>query len=89
MVAQRAGLGGNKQQRDNALINWNPSHEDKFVTKTRDQPGPGSFSATRPLGWGNERPWERGWVKLYYRLVPLLRFPRAQHLPVCIHNSTA
>ena len=30
---------------DNALINWDPSHEDKFVTKTRDQP----------------EHWERGW----------------------------
>ena len=27
----------------NTLNNWNPSHEDKFVTKTRDQPEPGSF----------------------------------------------
>ena len=27
---------------DNTLINWVPSHEDKFVTKTRDQPEPGS-----------------------------------------------
>ena len=25
------------------LINWDPSHEDEFVTKTRDQPEPGSF----------------------------------------------
>ena len=35
---------------DNILIIWDPSDEDKFVTKTRDQPGP---------GWGDERPWER------------------------------
>ena len=28
---------------DNTLINWDPSLEDKFVTKTRDQPEPGSF----------------------------------------------
>lgn len=23
------------------MINWDPSHEDKFITKTRDQPEPG------------------------------------------------
>ena len=43
MVAQRAGLGGNKQQRRQYFDKLDPSHEDKFVTKTRDQPEPGSF----------------------------------------------
>ena len=28
---------------DNSLINWDPSHEDEFVTKTHDQPELGSF----------------------------------------------
>ena len=27
---------------DNTVINWDPSREDKFVTKTRDQPEPGT-----------------------------------------------
>ena len=44
--AQRASSG------DNTLINWDPFHEDKFVTKTRDQPEPGSFFP-RSL-WGGE-----------------------------------
>ena len=43
IVAQRAGLGGKNSSGDNTLINWDPSHEDKFVTKTRDQPEPVSF----------------------------------------------
>ena len=44
MVTQKAGLGSNKQQRRQyTWINWDPSHEDKFVTETRDQPEPGSF----------------------------------------------
>ena len=37
---------------DNILKNWNPSHEDKFVTETRDQPEPGSF-IPRSL-WGGQ-----------------------------------
>ena len=52
MVAQRAGLGGNKLPRRQYLINWDPSLEDKFVTKTRDQPEPGSFFAR--FLWGGE-----------------------------------
>ena len=28
---------------DNTLINWDLANEDTFVTKTRDQPEPGSF----------------------------------------------
>ena len=53
MVAQRAGSEEVTNGRgDNTLINWNPSLEDKFVTKTRDQPGPGSFFP-RSL-WGGE-----------------------------------
>ena len=36
----------------NTLINWEPSYEDKFVTKTRDQPKPGSLFP-RSL-WGGE-----------------------------------
>ena len=44
MVAQKAGSEEVTNGRgDNTLINWNPSLEDKFVTKTRDQPEPGSF----------------------------------------------
>ena len=45
---------------DNFLQNWNPSHEDNFVSKTRDQPKPGSFF-DHSLLWEDERPWERGW----------------------------
>ena len=53
MVAQRAGSEEVTNGRgDNTLINWNPSLEDKFVTKTRDQPEPGSFFS-RSL-WGEE-----------------------------------
>ena len=53
MVAQRAGSEEVTNGRgDNTLINWNPSLEDKFVTKTRDQPEPGSFFP-RSL-WGGE-----------------------------------
>ena len=36
----------------NILINWDPSHEDKFVTKTCDQPGRGSFLSCSL--WGGE-----------------------------------
>ena len=44
MVAQKAGSEEVTNGRgDNTLINWNPSLEDKFVTKTCDQPEPGSF----------------------------------------------
>ena len=28
--------------------------------ETRDQPKPGLFSPSLPLGWGDERPWEQG-----------------------------
>ena len=28
---------------DNTMINWDPSHEDNFITKTRHQPVPGSL----------------------------------------------
>ena len=53
MVPQRAGSEEVTNGRgDNTLINWNPSLEDKFVTKTRDQPEPGSFFP-RSL-WGGE-----------------------------------
>ena len=53
MVAQRAGSEEVTNGRgDNTLINWNPSLEDKFVTKTCDQPEPGSFFP-RSL-WGGE-----------------------------------
>ena len=53
MVAQRAGSEEVTNGRgDKTLINWNPSLEDKFVTKTRDQPEPGSFFP-RSL-WGGE-----------------------------------
>ena len=37
---------------NNILKNWDPSHEHKFVTKTRDRPEPGSFFP-RSL-WGGE-----------------------------------
>ena len=37
---------------NNILKSWDPSHEHKFVTKTRDQPEPGSFFP-RSL-WGGE-----------------------------------
>ena len=54
MVAQRAGSEEVTNGRgDNTLINWNPSLEDKFVIKTRDQPEPGSFFP-RSL-WGGRR----------------------------------
>ena len=54
---------------DNTLINWDPSLEDKFITKTRDQPEPGSFfprslrggemkdpgnEVEKLVGWGRE-----------------------------------
>ena len=44
---------------DNFQQNWDPSHEDNFVSKTRDQPKPGSFF-DHSLLWEDERPWERG-----------------------------
>ena len=53
MVAQRASSEEVTNGRgDDTLINWNPSLEDKFVTKTCDQPEPGSFFP-RSL-WGGE-----------------------------------
>ena len=52
MVAQRAGLGGNKRQRRQYFDKLGPSLEDNFFTKTRDQPEPGSFFP-RSL-WGGE-----------------------------------
>ena len=39
-----------RQYSDTEWYERDLSDEDKFVTKTRDQPGP---------GWGDERPWER------------------------------
>ena len=37
---------------NNILKNWDPSHEYKLVTKTRDQPEPGSFFPRS--SWGGE-----------------------------------
>ena len=37
---------------DSTLINLDPSHDDKFVTQTRDQPEPGSFFPCSL--WGGE-----------------------------------
>ena len=37
---------------NNILKNWDPSHEYKFVTKTRDQPEPGFSFPHSP--WGGE-----------------------------------
>ena len=47
---------------NNILKNWNPSHEDKLVTKTRDQPEAGSLFPRSPWGGEMKRPWERGCV---------------------------
>ena len=55
------GLDVTNASGDNFPQNWNPSHEDNFVSKTRDQPKPGSFF-DHSLLWEDERPWERGCV---------------------------
>ena len=59
MVAQIAGFLGNKQQRRQYSGKLDPSHEDKFGTKTLDQPEPGSFFPLSLLGRG-KKPWELG-----------------------------
>ena len=43
MVAQRPGFVGNKKQRRQQSDKLDPYHEDKFATKTRNEPDPGSF----------------------------------------------
>ena len=43
MAAQRPGFLGNKKQRRQQSDKLNSYHEDKFATKTRYEPDPGSF----------------------------------------------
>ena len=51
-VAKRTGFGRNEHQQRQYSDKLKTSHGDKFVTKTRDQPKPGSFFP-RSL-WGGE-----------------------------------
>ena len=80
MVAQRASLGGNKQQRDNTLINWDPSHEDQLSRRHVTGLNQGLSSLT-PFGVGRRK-------TLGMRLGQTLLSPRATlTLPSCVAPS--
>ena len=53
---------------DNSLKNWDPSHQHKFVTKTRDKPEPGSFFPRFLLGGEMKDSWNEVESFLFLRV---------------------
>ena len=74
MVAQRAGLGGNKRPRRQYFDNLGPlprrqiCYQDTWPAWTR------VFLPSFPLGWEGERPWERGWFLIRKLIMTVSRF---------------